>query len=63
MDDIIATTPLSQINGVEDYDVEELDFIEEQPEDIDVVCVMVNQQEELPNSLYPFITYLLKLSK
>ena len=34
IDDIIVAAAVAQIDGVEDYGVEELDFIEEEPEDI-----------------------------
>lgn len=45
-DNIIAATTASGIDRVENYAVEELDFMKEEPEDIGVVCAMVNPSEE-----------------
>lgn len=47
MDDIIVVATASNIDGVEDYGVEEVDVMEEESEDIQVVCGIVNEKEEL----------------
>ena len=52
MDNIIAAATASKINWVEDYGVEGLDFMEEEPEDIGVVCAMVNEQQEFSEYEY-----------
>lgn len=53
MEDIIAAAAASPSEGVKHFDVEELNLMDEESEDIGVICAMVNQQEEF--SKYPFI--------
>ena len=46
MEEIIAAAAESTTDGVEDIDPEELDFMEEEPEQAELVCGMVADQNE-----------------